>query len=171
MATTRMSFARPSSGFVRRAAVLLLAGAGVALSPLPAQASAPSTAAVAAAPAAAATPAAQLAVNTALAQQGKPYVWAAAGPNAYDCSGLTQRAYAAAGIHLPHSSRLQSTMGTPVSRAQLQPGDLVFFYSPVSHVGMYIGNGQMVHAPTSGSVVKVVSIDHMPGFHSARRLA
>jgi cell wall-associated NlpC family hydrolase len=171
MATSRMSFARPCSGLVRRAAVVLLAGAGVALSPLPAQASAPSTASVAAAPAAAPTHAAQVAVNTALAQLGKPYVWAAAGPNAYDCSGLTQRAYAAAGIRLPHSSRLQSTMGTPVSRAQLQPGDLVFFYSPVSHVGMYIGNGQMVNAPTAGSVVKVVSMDHMPGFHSARRLA
>ena len=68
-------------------------------------------------------------------------------------------AYAAAGINLPHSSRMQSQMGTPVSRSELQPGDLVFFYSPVSHVGMYIGNGQMVHAPTFGDVVKVASID------------
>jgi cell wall-associated NlpC family hydrolase len=117
------------------------------------------------------TAAAQVAVNTARAQQGKPYVWAGAGPNSYDCSGLTRFAYAAAGISLPHSSRLQSGIGTPVARANLQPGDLVFFYSPVGHVGIYIGNGLMVHAPTSGSVVKIVNIDAMGGYNSARRLA
>jgi cell wall-associated NlpC family hydrolase len=159
---------------LRRAAVVLLAGAGVALSPLPAQASAaggPSTAAVAAAPASAPTPAAQVAVDTALAQQGKPYVWGGAGPDSFDCSGLTQYAYAAAGISLPHSSSMQSTMGAPVAYADLQPGDLVFFYSPVSHVGMYIGNGQMVHAGTSGDVVKVIDLAYMPDFNSARRIA
>jgi cell wall-associated NlpC family hydrolase len=156
---------------VRRAALVLFAGAGVALSPLPAQA-APTTEAVSAAPAeAAASSAAQVAVNTAMAQRGKPYVWGGAGPNSFDCSGLTQFAYRAAGISLPHSSRMQSTIGTPVSRANLRPGDLVFFYSPVSHVGMYIGNGQMVHAPTSGSVVKVVNVDYMPSFAGGRRLA
>ena len=105
---------------------------------------------MAAAPAAAPTAAAQVAVNTALAQLGKPYVWGGAGPSSFDCSGLTQYAYGAAGRSLPHSSRMQSSVGTPVSTANLQPGDLLFFYSPVSHVGMYIGNGQMVHAPTSG---------------------
>jgi cell wall-associated NlpC family hydrolase len=159
---------------LRRAVVVLVAGAGVAFSPLPAQANSGGTAAtatVAAAPAAAATHAAQTAVDTALAQQGKPYVWGGAGPSSYDCSGLTQFAYAAAGVQLPHSSRMQSTMGTPVAREALQPGDLVFFYSPVSHVGMYIGNGQMVHAPSAGSVVKVVSLDYMPGLVGARRLA
>jgi cell wall-associated NlpC family hydrolase len=159
---------------LRRAAVVLLAGAGVALSPLPAQAAAaggPSTATVAAAPAAAPTPAAQVAVDTALAQQGKPYVWGGAGPDSFDCSGLTQYAYAAAGISLPHSSSMQSTMGAPVAYADLQPGDLVFFYSPVSHVGMYIGNGQMVHAGTSGDVVKVIDLAYMPDFNSARRIA
>jgi cell wall-associated NlpC family hydrolase len=159
---------------LRRAAVVLLAGAGVALSPLPAQATAvggPSTATVAAAPAPAPTPAAQVAVDTALAQQGKPYVWGGAGPDSFDCSGLTQYAYAAAGITLPHSSSMQSTMGAPVAYADLQPGDLVFFYSPVSHVGMYIGNGQMVHAGTSGDVVKVIDLAYMPDFNSARRIA
>jgi cell wall-associated NlpC family hydrolase len=159
---------------LRRAAVVLLAGAGVALSPLPAQAAAaggPSTATVAAAPAAAPTPAAQVAVDTALAQQGKPYVWGGAGPDSFDCSGLTQYAYAAAGISLPHSSSMQSTLGAPVAYADLQPGDLVFFYSPVSHVGMYIGNGQMVHAGTSGDVVKVIDLAYMPDFNSARRIA
>jgi cell wall-associated NlpC family hydrolase len=114
--------------------------------------------------------AAQVAVNTALAQVGDPYVWGAGGPDAFDCSGLMQYAYSAAGISLPHSSSSQSTMGTPVSREQLQPGDLVFFYSPVSHVGMYIGNGQMVHAATSGTPVQVVSLDSLGSYNSARRL-
>ncbi|MGY2004091.1 C40 family peptidase [Blastococcus sp. SYSU DS1024] len=115
--------------------------------------------------------AAQVAVNTALAQLGDPYVWGAGGPNAFDCSGLTSYAYAAAGVTLPHSSRSQSQMGRPVSRGELQPGDLLFFYSPVSHVGMYIGNGQMVHASTSGQPVKVASVDSMGSYNSARRIA
>ena len=115
--------------------------------------------------------AAQTAVSTAMAQIGDPYVWGAGGPNAFDCSGLMQYAYSAAGISLPHSSRMQSTMGVPVSRSALQPGDLLFFYSPVSHVGMYIGNGQMVHASTSGVPVKTASIDSMGNFTSARRIA
>jgi cell wall-associated NlpC family hydrolase len=113
--------------------------------------------------------AAQVAIDTAMAQRGKPYVWAGSGPGSYDCSGLTAYAYRAAGVSLPHSSRLQSQMGQPVSRDQLQPGDLVFFYSPVSHVGIYIGNGQMVHAPTSGDVVKVAPM--MSGFSGGRRIA
>ena len=120
--------------------------------------------------AAADTAAVQTAIDTAMAQLGDPYVWGAGGPNAFDCSGLMQYAYAAAGIDLPHSSRIQSTMGTPVARADLQPGDLVFFYSPVSHVGMYIGNGMMVHAPTFGSPVRVASVD-MSGYVGARRIA
>jgi cell wall-associated NlpC family hydrolase len=126
---------------------------------------------VAAAPAAAATGAAQAAVDTALAQVGDPYVWGAGGPDAFDCSGLTQYAYAAAGTSLPHSSRMQATMGSAVSRSELQPGDLIFYYSPVSHVAMYIGNGQMVHASTSGQPVKVVSVDSMGGITAMRRIA
>ena len=118
----------------------------------------------------AASGAAQKAVDTALAQVGDPYVWGASGPDAFDCSGLTQYAYSAAGVSLPHSSSSQSRMGTPVSRDQLQPGDLVFFYSPVSHVGIYIGNGQMVHASTSGQPVKVASLDSMGNYNSARRI-
>ncbi|MGY2066116.1 NlpC/P60 family protein [Blastococcus sp. SYSU DS0619] len=171
----------------QEAAAAAAAQAPSAEAPAPAapRASAPAAAApapAAPAPAAPAPPAppaptgggsgaAQTAVNTALAQVGDPYVWAAAGPNAFDCSGLVQYAYAAAGISVPHSSRMQSTMGTPVSRSALQPGDLVFFYSPVSHVGIYIGNGQMVHAATSGVPVKVASIDSMGGYNSARRIA
>jgi cell wall-associated NlpC family hydrolase len=114
--------------------------------------------------------AAQIAVDTALAQRGKAYVWAAAGPDTFDCSGLMQYAYAAAGISLPHSSLMQSQMGTPVTRSGLQPGDLVFYYSPVSHVGMYIGNGQIVNAPTAGDVVKVVGLDAVGPPTAMRRI-
>ncbi len=139
----------------------------------PAAAEPSATGGEAAAPAAApaASGVAGTVVATAMAQRGKPYVWAASGPGSFDCSGLTQYAFKAAGISLPHSSRMQSQMGTPVSRANLQPGDLVFFYSPVSHVGIYIGDNQMVHAPTSGDVVKVASIDVMGGYAGARRIA
>jgi cell wall-associated NlpC family hydrolase len=115
--------------------------------------------------------AAQAAVDTALAQVGDPYVWGAGGPDAFDCSGLTQYAFSVAGVSLPHSSSSQSKMGMAVSRSELQPGDLVFFYSPVSHVGMYIGNGQMVHASTSGQPVKVADLDSMGSYNSARRIA
>ncbi|MGY1635848.1 C40 family peptidase [Geodermatophilus sp. SYSU D00742] len=115
----------------------------------------------AAAPVVAGSAAIQTAIDTAMAQRGKPYVWAASGPGSYDCSGLVQYAFKAAGISLPHSSRMQSSMGTQVSRAEARPGDLVAFYSPVSHIGIYLGNGQMVHAPTSGDVVKVASVDAM----------
>jgi cell wall-associated NlpC family hydrolase len=120
-------------------------------------------------PAPAPTAAAGDAVQAALAQVGDRYVPGASGPNAFDCSGLTMYAYAAAGVTLPHSSRAQSTMGTKVARADLEPGDLVFFYTPVSHVGMYIGNGQMVHASVPGRPVAVTSVDK-PGYVGARRV-
>jgi cell wall-associated NlpC family hydrolase len=109
------------------------------------------------------------AIRTALAQVGKPYVFGAAGPNGFDCSGLTMFAYAAAGISLPHSSSSQSRLGIAVSRSDLQPGDLVYFYSPVSHVGLYIGNGMMVHARTFGRPVAVTSVDQA-GYDGARRI-
>ena len=114
--------------------------------------------------------AAQTAVDTARNQVGKPYQYGAAGPDSYDCSGLTQYAYRAAGIELPHSSRSQSQMGTPVDRANLQPGDLVFFYQPVSHVGIYVGDGQMVDAGTEDTGVVQRSVD-MEGYDFARRIA
>jgi cell wall-associated NlpC family hydrolase len=115
--------------------------------------------------------AARTAVSTALAQVGDPYVWGAAGPGSFDCSGLTQYAYAAAGVSLPHSSGMQSQMGASVPSSAMAPGDLLFYYSPVSHVAMYIGNGQMVHASTYGQPVKVVSVSSMPGLVSVRRVA
>ena len=105
-----------------------------------------------------------------MAQRGKPYEWAAGGPASFDCSGLTSYAYASAGIDLPHSSRMQAQMGRAVTRGELQPGDLIAFYSPVSHIGIYIGNGQMVHAPTSGDVVKVSTVDTMGSITAMRRL-
>jgi cell wall-associated NlpC family hydrolase len=153
-------------------ALALLAGAGIALSPGVASANTgdPGGGAAVAAPAVASNAAAQKAVDTALAQVGDPYVWGGAGPNSFDCSGLTQFAYKAAGVSLPHSSRMQSTIGTPVSLNALKPGDLVFFYSPVSHVAMYIGNGQIVHASTAGKPVKVVDLAYMPGATGARRI-
>jgi cell wall-associated NlpC family hydrolase len=114
--------------------------------------------------------AAQQAVDTAKAQVGKPYEYGGAGPDSFDCSGLTRYAYASAGVELPHSSRQQSEMGTPVDRANLIPGDLVFFYSPVSHVGIYIGDGQMVHAGSEETGVEITGVD-MEGYNSARRIA
>ncbi|ADJ47617.1 NLP/P60-family protein [Amycolatopsis mediterranei S699] len=99
--------------------------------------------------------AAQKAVDAALSKLGSAYVWGATGPSTFDCSGLMQWAYKQAGITLPRNSAAQAGFGTPVSRDQLQPGDLVAYYSPVSHIGMYIGDGKMVHAPTSGDVVKI----------------
>ena len=116
-----------------------------------------------------ASPAAQKAVQTALAQIGDPYVRAAAGPDAFDCSGLTSYAWAAAGVSLPHSSSQQYGYGTHVSRSQVRAGDLVFFYSPISHVGIAINNTQMVHASTFGVPVKVANIDSSP-FVGATRL-
>jgi cell wall-associated NlpC family hydrolase len=115
------------------------------------------------------TAAAGAAIQTALGQVGDPYVWAGTGPDGFDCSGLTSYAYAAAGVALPHSSRAQSTLGVQVGRSELQPGDLVFFYDPISHVGLYIGNGMMVHARTFGSPVAVTSVDQS-GYRFARRI-
>jgi cell wall-associated NlpC family hydrolase len=102
------------------------------------------------------------AVRYAMAQIGDAYVWGASGPSAFDCSGLTMAAWGQAGVSLPHSSSAQMSSGTPVSRSQLQPGDLVFYYSPVSHVGMYIGNGQIVNAENPSVGVKITGVDSMP---------
>lgn len=102
------------------------------------------------------------AVKYAMAQVGKAYVYGAAGPNAFDCSGLTMRAWGAAGVSLPHSSAAQFSMGPHIAESDLQPGDLVFYYSPISHVGMYIGNGLIVNAENPGVGVTVTSLHSMP---------
>lgn len=97
------------------------------------------------------------AIAFACAQIGKPYDWGADGPGSYDCSGLTQSAWEAAGVSLPHNAAMQAEYGTRVKQSDLLPGDLLFFYSPISHDGIYIGKGLMVHAPSSGDVVKIAS--------------
>jgi cell wall-associated NlpC family hydrolase len=114
--------------------------------------------------------AAAVALGFALAQVGKAYAWGGNGPTAYDCSGLTTAAYKQAGITLPRTSSTQFNVGTAVSLAQLQPGDLVFYYADISHVAMYIGNGRIVHAsnPTRGVVTDPVT--SMP-FMGGRRVA
>lgn len=95
------------------------------------------------------------ALRYALSKRGDPYVWGAAGPSSFDCSGLVLWAYAQVGISLPHYTGDQWNMGVHVSRADLQPGDLVFFYADIGHVGLYIGNGLMVDAPDFGENVQV----------------
>ncbi|MFD9456395.1 NlpC/P60 family protein [Streptomyces sp. NPDC059985] len=99
---------------------------------------------------------------------GKPYVWGATGPGSFDCSGLTQAAWRAAGVSLPRTTYTQINAGQRVARGQLAPGDLVFFYSGVTHVGMYVGNGQMIHAPRPGSTVRLAPVDSMPWAGASR---
>lgn len=102
------------------------------------------------------------AIKYAMAQVGDAYVYGAAGPNAFDCSGFTMMAWAQAGVSLPHSSAAQYGYGTKVSQGDLRPGDLVFYYSPISHVGLYIGNGQIVHAANPSRGVRVDGVFSMP---------
>jgi cell wall-associated NlpC family hydrolase len=103
-----------------------------------------------------------VAVEFALAQVGDPYVWGGNGPDGWDCSGLTKAAWGEAGVSLSRSSGSQINDGARVSKSQLQPGDLVFYYSPISHVGIYIGDGKIVHATHPGDVVSVDDVDLMP---------
>ncbi|MQA80123.1 MAG: hypothetical protein GEV10_16840 [Streptosporangiales bacterium] len=93
-------------------------------------------------------------------QLGKPYQWGAEGPGSYDCSGLTMASWRRGGVSLPHSSRSQFSSGPQVSKSQLAPGDLVFFGNPIHHVGLYVGSGQMIAAPSSGKVVSYASINN-----------
>ena len=108
------------------------------------------------------------AVAYALAQVGKSYVYGAAGPNAFDCSGLTMAAYRSVGVYLPHSSSAQIGSGRRVSSSELRPGDLVFYYSPIHHVGMYIGGGRIVHAANPSSGIRIDSLYSMPFVGAAR---
>ena len=109
------------------------------------------------------------AMTSALGKLGRPYRWGAMGPNAFDCSGLVKWSFANAGRSLPRTSRAMASVGVPVARRNLQPGDLVFFYQPISHVGIYIGNNKIVHASQSGQPVKVSDITYMR-FTTARRI-
>ena len=112
---------------------------------------------------------AKIAVAEAYRQLGKPYRWGAAGPNSFDCSGLTMWVWAKAGVSLPHSSRMQIHHGTRVSKSELQPGDLVFYGHPIHHVGIYVGNGQYIAAPHTGAVVGFRSV-HRGDWAGATRL-
>ena len=107
-----------------------------------------------------------------MSELGKPYVWAASGPDSFDCSGLVVYAFGAVGKSLPHSTYALYSMGAPVSQDQLEPGDLVFF-DGLGHVGIYIGGGQFVHAPHTGDVVKVSSLSegwYASSYVGARRI-
>jgi cell wall-associated NlpC family hydrolase len=95
------------------------------------------------------------ALRYAMTRRGDPYVWGAAGPSEFDCSGLVMWAYAQVGISLPHYTVSQYNMGEHISRSQLEPGDLVFFYAGIDHVGIYLGGGLMVDAPSTGQLVQV----------------
>lgn len=109
------------------------------------------------------------AVAAALTRIGAPYSWGGSGPNAFDCSGLVMWAYGQQGVSLPHSSQALARGGTPVAISDLQPGDVINFYSDASHTGIYVGNGQMVHASTYGVPVAVVPITSSGPIYNARR--
>jgi cell wall-associated NlpC family hydrolase len=108
-----------------------------------------------------------IAVKFAYGQLGKPYRWAADGPNSYDCSGLTLAAWRAAGVTLPHNAAMQWHSMPHISRGMIRPGDLVFYHN-LGHVAIYIGNNQVIHAPTFGEVVKIASVDMMPPYGYGR---
>lgn len=176
MTTSRTSMSSRRS--FRAASLALLTGAGIALTPLTASTASAAPAVLTAAPFSSVSwnhPSgswnAHVAVRTALAQLGKPYVYGGTGPRGYDCSGLTFSAYRAAGIAIPRTSRAQATAGVSIPWYAMQPGDLVTFYNPVGHVGIAIGDGWMVHSSTYGKPVSVVRVSSVPGYHSTRRVA
>jgi cell wall-associated NlpC family hydrolase len=107
-------------------------------------------------------------IQAALSRIGSPYSWGGSGPSAFDCSGLVMWSFQQAGISLPHSSQALASGGQAVSQDQMQPGDLVTYYSDASHVGIYIGDGMMVHASTYGTPVRVAPVDNAP-IHNVRR--
>jgi cell wall-associated NlpC family hydrolase len=113
-------------------------------------------------------PEAATVIQAALSRIGSPYSWGGSGPNAFDCSGLVMWSFQQAGMSLPHSSQALAQGGQPVSMDQMQPGDLVTYYSDASHVGIYIGDGMMVHASTYGTPVRVAPVDNAP-IHNVRR--
>jgi cell wall-associated NlpC family hydrolase len=113
-------------------------------------------------------PEAATVIQAALSRIGSPYSWGASGPSQFDCSGLVMWSFQQAGISLPHSSQALAQGGQPVSMDQMQPGDLVTYYSDASHVGIYIGDGMMVHASTYGTPVRVAPVDNAP-IHNVRR--
>jgi cell wall-associated NlpC family hydrolase len=121
-------------------------------------------------PAPGVSPGAAAAVSAAYSVLGVPYQWGGADPSTgFDCSGLTMWAWAHGGVSLPHSSASQYAVLPHISQSELQPGDLVFFYSPISHVGMYVGGGMMIHSPHTGGVVSLTSLAGYPSYVGAAR--
>lgn len=114
---------------------------------------------------------ARAAVEWAKNQIGKPYLLGSAGPDRFDCSGLTSGAYKSVGVALPRTSQTQFNVGTPVDRNDLQPGDLLFFYDGITHVGLYVGDGVMVHSSPSGHGVHYSNLATYPAYKGARRVA
>jgi peptidoglycan DL-endopeptidase CwlO len=108
-----------------------------------------------------------VAVRYAYGAIGKPYAWAAEGPDSYDCSGLTLASWRAAGKSLPHNAAMQWDVVSHISRSSLRPGDLVF-YSGLGHVAIYVGNSQVIHAPTFGETVRLASVDMMTPYGYGR---
>jgi cell wall-associated NlpC family hydrolase len=108
------------------------------------------------------------AVKFAYAQLGKRYRWGAEGPDSYDCSGLTAAAWSAAGMRLPHNSQRQWSAMTRISRPELQPGDLIFYYGDIHHVAMYVGGGMMIHAPQEGQPVNLAAVNSQPVYGYGR---
>ncbi|MEU0058357.1 NlpC/P60 family protein [Streptomyces sp. NPDC006334] len=147
--------------------------AGSSGSDAPSASSSPSSSSSSPAPDASYGTKAAKALAYARAQIGKPYVWGATGPDSYDCSGLTKAAWKAAGVSLPRTTYDQVDAGTTVSLADARPGDLIFFYDDVTHVGLYIGNGMMIHAPKPGTYVREESVfyDGESAIHSVVRPA
>jgi len=159
----------PGPGTQRPSAVAMIADVlrtARQQAPPPAAAPPPAVAAPAAVPRPAAVSAVdargQLALRFALAQRGKPYAYGGTGPNAYDCSGLVQRAWAAAGVKIPRTTYQQAHTGKAVALSAIKAGDLVIFYADASHVGIYAGNGQVVVAPHVGEVVQLQQMKWMP---------
>jgi peptidoglycan DL-endopeptidase CwlO len=109
-----------------------------------------------------------VAVQAALTRIGSPYSWGAAGPGAFDCSGLVMWAFSQAGVNLPHSSQALARGGQPVSMDQMQPGDVINYYSDASHTAIYIGDGMMVHASTYGTPVRVAPVNNAPIYNVRR---
>lgn len=108
------------------------------------------------------------ALEFAYAQLGKPYQWGATGPNSYDCSGLTGAAWRAAGVSLPRTTQQQYAAGRKVAKSDLQPGDIIYWYSDLRHNGMYIGDGKIIHAPRTGKNIEITGLDTMPFFGATR---
>jgi cell wall-associated NlpC family hydrolase len=114
------------------------------------------------------SPEAATVIQAALSRIGSPYSWGGSGPGAFDCSGLVMWSFQQAGVALPHSSQALAQGGQPVSMDQMQPGDLVTYYSDASHVAIYIGDGMMVHASTYGTPVRVAPVDNAPIYNVRR---